>query len=60
MDIEIRAIAEDEFEAWMHAIETAFGGHVLPGDLEAERSVLDPARCLAAIDDGEIVGCASP
>ena len=59
MDIEIRAIAEDEFEAWMHAIETAFGGHVRPEDLEAERSVLDPARCLAAIDDGEMVGCAS-
>jgi predicted acetyltransferase len=59
MDIEIRAIAENEFEAWMHAIETAFGGHVRPEDVELERTVLDPARCLAAIDDGEIVGCAS-
>lgn len=59
MDIEIRTIAEDEFEAWMHAIETAFGGHVRPEDVELERSVLEPARCLAAIDDGEIVGCAS-
>ena len=59
MDIEIRTIAEDEFEAWMHAIETAFGGHVRPEDVQLERTVLDPARCLAAIDDGEIVGCAS-
>jgi predicted acetyltransferase len=59
MDIEIRTIAENEFEAWMHAIETAFGGHVRPEDVELERTVLDPARCLAAIDDGEIVGCAS-
>jgi predicted acetyltransferase len=59
VDIDIRTIAEDEFEAWMHAIETAFGGHVRPEDLELERSVLDPARCLAAIDEGEIVGCAS-
>lgn len=59
MDVEIRPIAEDEFEAWMRAIETAFGGHVRPEDVENERKVLDPARCLAALDGDEMVGCAS-
>lgn len=59
MDVEIRTIAQDEFEAWMRAIETSFGGHLRAEDVENERKVLDPARCLAAIDGNEIVGCAS-
>jgi predicted acetyltransferase len=59
MDIEIRTIAEDEFETWMRAIESAFGGHVRPEDIQNERKVIDPARCLAAMDGNDIVGCAS-
>ena len=59
MDVEIRTIAEDEFETWMRAIESAFGGHVSPEDVQNERKVIDPARCLAAFDGDEIVGCAS-
>src|SRR5918996_4399658 len=59
MDVEIRTIAEDEFETWMRAIESAFGGHVSSEDVQNERKVIDPARCLAAFDGDEIVGCAS-
>jgi predicted acetyltransferase len=59
MDVEIRTIAEDEFETWMRAIESAFGGHVRPEDVQNERKVIDPARCLAAFDGDNIVGCAS-
>jgi predicted acetyltransferase len=59
MDVEIRTIAPDEFETWMRAIESSFGGHLRPEDIENERKVIDPARCLAAIDGGDIVGCAS-
>jgi predicted acetyltransferase len=59
MDVEIRPIAEDEFETWMRAIESAFGGHVRPEDVQNERKVMDPARCLAAFDGDDIVGCAS-
>src|ERR671919_1169761 len=59
MDVEIRTIAEDEFETWMRAIESAFGGHVSPEDVQNERQVIDPARCLAAFDGDDIVGCAS-
>jgi predicted acetyltransferase len=59
MDVEIRTIAEDEFETWIRAIESAFGGHVRPEDVQNERKVIDPARCLAAMDGNDIVGCAS-
>ena len=59
MDVEIRTIAEDEFETWMRAIESAFGSHVRPDDVQNERMVIDPARCLAAFDGDDIVGCAS-
>jgi predicted acetyltransferase len=59
VDVEIRTIAEDEFETWMRAIESAFGGHVRPEDVQNERKVIDPARCLAAFDGDDIVGCAS-
>jgi predicted acetyltransferase len=59
MDVEVRTIVEDEFEPWMRAIETAFGGHLRPEDVENERKVIEPARCLAAFDGVDIVGCAS-
>lgn len=59
MDVEIRTIAETQFETWMRAIESAFGGHVRPEDVQNERKVIDPARCLAAFDGNDIVGCAS-
>jgi predicted acetyltransferase len=59
VDVEVRTIAEDEFETWMRAIESAFGGHVSPEDVQNERKVIDPARCLAAFDGDDIVGCAS-
>ncbi|MGH2525702.1 MAG: GNAT family N-acetyltransferase [Actinomycetota bacterium] len=59
MDVEIRTIAEDEFETWMRAIESAFGSHVRPEDVQNERMVIDPARCLAAFEGDDMVGCAS-
>jgi predicted acetyltransferase len=59
MDVQIRPIAEDEFETWMRAIESAFGGRPRPEDIENERKVIEPSRCLAAMDGEEIVGCAS-
>jgi hypothetical protein len=39
VDIQIRTIASDEFEAFMSATETAFGGFVEADDLERERSI---------------------
>lgn len=59
MDVEIRPIAEDEFETWMRAIESAFGERPRPEDIENERKIIEPSRCLAAMDGDEIVGCAS-
>lgn len=56
MDIDVRVIAEGEFEAFMRALGDAFGEHVRPEDVERERSIGDLDRCLAAFDGGEIVG----
>jgi predicted acetyltransferase len=59
MDIAIRTIEPDEFEAFLAALEVAFGGHLEPEDLERERSVLPPERCHAAFEGNEIVGGAT-
>ncbi|MFB3737554.1 MAG: GNAT family N-acetyltransferase [Candidatus Velamenicoccus archaeovorus] len=59
MDLRIRTIGPDEFEAYGRTLETAFGSHLRPGDLERERTVAELDRCLAAFDGDEMVGGAS-
>ena len=59
MDVEIRTIAPQEFEAYIHALEAGFGDHARPEDIERERTVAEIDRCLAAFDGPEIVGGAS-
>jgi predicted acetyltransferase len=59
MDIAIRTIGEDEFEAYMNAAEAAFGGFVEPGDLQRERSIAELDRTFAAHDGEQIVGTAA-
>jgi predicted acetyltransferase len=59
MDIEIRPIKDDEFEAYLVALEVAFSARVEDGDLERERSVGIPERFLAALDGDRIVGGAA-
>jgi predicted acetyltransferase len=59
VDVEIRTIAPQEFEAYIHALGAAFGGHERPEDIELERTVSEIDRCLAAFDGPEIVGGAS-
>lgn len=58
MDVDIRGVREDEVTAFLVTIEHAFGHHPDEQELARERSVLDPERCLAAVDEGEIVGTA--
>lgn len=55
MSVEIRPIREDEFEAWLWAVEAAFAAVPTPEDIENERRVATPDRCMAAFDEGEIV-----
>jgi predicted acetyltransferase len=59
MGYPIRTIAEDEFESFANAIETAFANFVEPGDLERERSLAEFDRTFAAFDGDRIVGTAA-
>jgi predicted acetyltransferase len=56
MDVEIRPVAEGEFEEFLRAIELSFSGAVTPEDVARERMVAEIDRCLAALDEGRMVG----
>jgi predicted acetyltransferase len=58
MDVEIRAIADDEFEECARSLELAFSGRPAPEDLTRERLVAEMDRWLGAFEDGRIVGSA--
>ena len=59
MDVEIRTITEDEFEAAVRSLEASFSGSATDEDLRRERAVAEIDRWLAAFDDGSIVGGAA-
>jgi predicted acetyltransferase len=59
MDVEIRPIAEAEFEAWVQANEIAFGAFPAAEDVARERSVAELDRTFGAFDGDEIVGTAA-
>jgi predicted acetyltransferase len=59
MDLEIRPIRPDEFEAYAHAIDAAFSSVPGKDELEDERSVAEHDRQFAVLDDGTIVGGSS-
>ena len=56
--IDIRSVSADEFETFIRAVETGFGVHVQPDDIESMRPVFEPAYSLAAFERGRIVGTA--
>jgi predicted acetyltransferase len=56
--MEYRSIDPGELEAFVHAVARAFGAPVADeDDLVVDVATLDPDRCFAAVDGGEIVGC---
>jgi len=59
VDIQIRTIGEDEFEAFAQAVESGFSNRYRPAEIARERSVSELDRCHAAFDGNEIVGGAS-
>lgn len=59
MDIEIRSIRAEEFEAWLRAMSKAFNEYPRDEWLEMERKLIEPERTFAAIDGAEFVGGAS-
>lgn len=55
MDIQIRTVREDEFEAFAQAMEAAFSNRYGPAEIERERAVAELDRCHAAFDRDEVV-----
>lgn len=58
MDIEIRALPEQDIPPYWHSLERTFGETIPPDELEAERQVFEPARSIGAYDGPEIIGTA--
>jgi predicted acetyltransferase len=58
MDIDIRTIEPEEFEAFTRAGERAFSAYPEEEELENWRLVAEPGRYLVAVDDGRFVGTA--
>jgi predicted acetyltransferase len=56
MDVEIRAVAAEEFEQYIKATERAFGHHPSLEEIENERKIFEPERSLAVFDGDRIVG----
>lgn len=59
MDIEIRTIAEDEFEGCLRSLELSFSGAITPEDVTRERLVSETDRMIAAFEEGRMVGGAA-
>ena len=59
MDVDIRAIGEERFEAWVQATETSFGSMPDAEALARERSVAELDRTFGVFDGDEIVGTAA-
>lgn len=59
MDVEIRTIADDEFEEWLGSLATSFSEAFTPEDTARERLVAETERMIGAFDDGRIVGGAA-
>lgn len=55
----IRPVALEEFDPFLLAADTAFGDRPKEAKIDAERSVFEPDRSLAAFDGDDIVGTAS-
>ena len=59
MDLRIVPLAEDDLPIAFDLLLWAFGADADPGDLDAERSVFEFDRSLAAWDGHDLVGCLS-
>ena len=57
-DLEFRPVTEDEWPAFLETVRVAFGAAVAPGDEAPEKRTWDLARSVAAMQDGQPIGCA--
>lgn len=56
MTIEVRSLAEAELQRFVDASVRGFGDDMLEGEFERVAKVIGADRCLAAFDDGRIIG----
>ncbi len=59
MDLQIRTISEDELPTFFRATEFAFSVSPSDAEIQRERRIAEPDRCIAAFDGPEIVGTAA-
>jgi predicted acetyltransferase len=59
MDLHIRTISEEEFPAYVRAVEAAFSDVPSDEDVERERRIAELDRCFATFDGPDIVGTAA-
>lgn len=59
MDLQIRTISEEEFPAYVRAVEAAFSEVPSDEDVERERRLAEFDRCFAMFDGPDIVGTAA-
>lgn len=57
-DLEVRAVAEEEWPGFVETVQIAFGGLPSPGDEAPEKRAWPIERSVAAFDAGAAVGCA--
>jgi len=56
LDIEIRSLRDDEYDAFMRAQSRAFGGVWSEEERKGDRPIFEAERSLVAVDGGEMVG----
>src|SRR5687767_7218133 len=56
MAFDLRPVTEEEWPAYVRAVEAAFGGHPDEGDIAYWRAVSEIERSLAAFEGDRIVG----
>ncbi len=59
MDLELRSIAPEEYEAFHHALAMAFGFEVRREDIEHWASHMEYDRTVCAFEGGELVGASA-
>jgi predicted acetyltransferase len=59
VDLEIRTVGEQEWDALIRTLSLAFGEHMDPGERDLARKVTEFDRTIAAYENGTIVGTGS-
>ena len=59
MDVEVRAIPEEDRRRWFEVVNAAFSGELREDEFEADSKIIPPERMLGAYADGALAGTAA-